>query len=180
MAQSYHLKPPSAEDAAIIHNIFLNSTERAKESVETEKTVVTNIRLMHMQERNIHNKIFGGFLMREMVETGWVVASRFAGSEEMHIQDITNVYFKEPVEIGCHLKVAGRVSYTRGNILIVTMQSYTYTFNEVPSQKICCQLQMFFKCKKEQKKVLPRTYENGIYYLVSRNEFKHAFPSVKL
>ena len=81
MAESYHLKPPSVEDIAIIHNIFLNSADRAKESIETEKTVVTNIRLMHMQERNIHNKIFGGFLMREMVETGWVVASRFAGSE---------------------------------------------------------------------------------------------------
>jgi hypothetical protein len=32
--------------------------------------------------------------MREMVESGWVVASRFAGSEEMHIEDITNVYFR--------------------------------------------------------------------------------------
>lgn len=76
---------------------------------------------MHKQERNLHHKIFGGFLMREMVETGWVVASRFAGSEDMHIEDITDVYFKAPVEIGSHLKVTGRVSYTRGNIIIVSM-----------------------------------------------------------
>jgi len=27
---------------------------------------------MHLQDRNIHGKIFGGFLMREMLEVGWV------------------------------------------------------------------------------------------------------------
>lgn len=49
MAASYLLKQPEAEDIKIIHNIFINSAERAKESIETEKTLVTNVRLMHTQ-----------------------------------------------------------------------------------------------------------------------------------
>ncbi len=61
-----------------MHKLFLNSDQLSKESVDIEKTIVKNIRLMHGQERNIHNKIFGGFLMRLMVETGWIVASQFA------------------------------------------------------------------------------------------------------
>lgn len=32
---------------------------------------------MHLQDRNIHGKIFGGFLMREMLETGWVAGMKF-------------------------------------------------------------------------------------------------------
>lgn len=67
MASSYLLKQPTPEDIGVIHKIFMNSAERAKESIDTEKTLVTNVRLMHVQERNVHNKIFGGFLMREMI-----------------------------------------------------------------------------------------------------------------
>jgi len=33
---------------------------------------------MHTQERNIHGKIFGGFLIREMIELGWVAACKYA------------------------------------------------------------------------------------------------------
>lgn len=29
---------------------------------------------MHMQDRNLHGKIFGGFLMREAFEIGWLAA----------------------------------------------------------------------------------------------------------
>jgi acyl-CoA hydrolase len=32
---------------------------------------------MHSQERNVHGKIFGGFLMREMLETGWFAGKKF-------------------------------------------------------------------------------------------------------
>lgn len=47
------------------------------------------------------------------------------------MEDVTNVYFKAPVEIGSHLRVRGRVSYTRGNIMIVTMEALTYKFHNV-------------------------------------------------
>ena len=59
-----------------------------------------NALLMHVQERNIHNKIFGGFLMREMVDNCWISANRFLKGEHFIIEDITNVYFTNPVEIG--------------------------------------------------------------------------------
>lgn len=41
--------------------------------------------LMHVQERNIHNKIFGGFLMRQMVQSGLINAYRFSGHDRVWI-----------------------------------------------------------------------------------------------
>lgn len=37
---------------------------------------------MHSELRNVHHKIFGGFLMREMIEVGWTAANYFVGGEE--------------------------------------------------------------------------------------------------
>lgn len=33
--------------------------------------------LMHSQERNVHGKIFGGYLMRRAFEMGWLTAALF-------------------------------------------------------------------------------------------------------
>lgn len=46
---------------------------------------MTNTHLMHIQERNVHYKIFGGFLMREMIESGWITACQFALDEKLQI-----------------------------------------------------------------------------------------------
>jgi acyl-coenzyme A thioesterase 9 len=56
---------PSSEESNIIHNMFLNirnSTSMASEPIS--KTRIQKTLLMHLQDRNLHGKVFGGFLMR--------------------------------------------------------------------------------------------------------------------
>jgi len=53
--------------------------------VDINSTTITFIELMHAQERNLNNKIFGGFLMSSMVENGWIAASRFALDDSFSI-----------------------------------------------------------------------------------------------
>jgi len=59
---------------------------------------------MHTQERNIHGKIFGGYLIREMIEIGWVAACKYA-------EDVTNIYFKQPVDVGSRLILKAQITY---------------------------------------------------------------------
>jgi acyl-CoA hydrolase len=33
---------------------------------------------MHTQNRNVHGKVFGGFLIREMIELAWVAGCKYA------------------------------------------------------------------------------------------------------
>lgn len=38
--------------------------------------------------------------MREMLETAWIAGNRFLDGSHFEIEDITNIYFTAPVEIG--------------------------------------------------------------------------------
>jgi len=65
---------------------------------------------MHTQERNIHGKIFGGYLIREMIEIGWVAACKYA-EDYMLMEDVTNIYFKQPVDVGSRLILKAQITY---------------------------------------------------------------------
>ena len=73
-------------------------------------TSISICELMHTQNRNTHGKVFGGFLIKEMIVLGWVAACKYA-EEEIIIEDLTNIYFKKPVDIGCRLTLKAMVTY---------------------------------------------------------------------
>ena len=79
MQKSYERRPPEEKDIAILHDFFLKhkSTYSRQNGCTIESTAIKNTILMHLQERNVHCKIFGGFLMREMLETAWIAGNRF-------------------------------------------------------------------------------------------------------
>lgn len=83
-------------------------------------TVIENCEIMHTQERNIHGKIFGGFLIREMLEVGWVAACKYA-EDYVLIEDLTNIYFKKPVDVGSRLTLKSRITYVENNHLTITV-----------------------------------------------------------
>lgn len=83
---------------------------------------------MHLQDRNIHGKIFGGFLMREMLEIGWVAGMKFLRGKEFLVEGITDMYFLSPVEIGDGLTITAAVTYTQGSTVIITVQASTINF----------------------------------------------------
>ena len=64
-----------------------------------------------------------------MIELGWVAACKYA--EEMTvIEDVTNIYFKLPVDIGCRLTLRATVTYVEGERLMMTVEAYTSKFTE--------------------------------------------------
>nr|XP_013807385.1 PREDICTED: acyl-coenzyme A thioesterase 9, mitochondrial isoform X3 [Apteryx mantelli mantelli] len=75
---------PTAEERNIVHDIFLNTLDtrtvsfRSRvlppNSVWMEDAKLKSLQICHPQERNIFNRIFGGFLMRKAFELGWATA----------------------------------------------------------------------------------------------------------
>ena len=65
---------------------------------------------MHSQNRNIHGKTFGGFLIKEMIELAWLTGCKYA-EDEISIENLTNIYFKKPVDIGSRLTLKAMVTY---------------------------------------------------------------------
>lgn len=81
--------------------------------------------MMHPEEMNMNKHIFGGFLMREMLESGAIAAAKFAGHNNFRAEDLTDIYFKNPVEIGCLLRISSKVCYTSGDIIVVNVEAWT-------------------------------------------------------
>lgn len=63
---------PSIEESAILHRLFMGKRAALYEKTAPKpdnmlwisETGITSALLMHPQERNIHGKVFGGYLMR--------------------------------------------------------------------------------------------------------------------
>ena len=66
--------------------------------------------------------------MREMLDTAWMTANKFTFGKQFHVEDITNVYFRNPVEIGDELRIVAKVSYTQGTMMVVSVEAYSFNF----------------------------------------------------
>jgi acyl-CoA hydrolase len=70
------------------------------------------------------------------------------------IEDLTNIYFKKPVEVGCRLTLLSRVTYVEHNRLVITVEAYTAKFTD-KSATLACTLQLIAKSSKEPGPVHP-------------------------
>ncbi|KAF0028567.1 hypothetical protein F2P81_019654 [Scophthalmus maximus] len=78
---------PTDEERKIVHGLFLNTLDTQTvsfssrvlppNSVWMENAKLKGLEICHPQERNIFNRIFGGFLMRKAYELGWANACSF-------------------------------------------------------------------------------------------------------
>lgn len=95
-------------------------------------TRVNSAQLMHPQERNVHNKVFGGYLMRLAYETAYSTAclfsrsavtfvalecvrtskSRYCSSTDPCLPPRSELQFAQPVEIGSLLLLDSKVTFS--------------------------------------------------------------------
>ncbi len=55
---------------------------------------------MHLQDKNLSGKIFGGYIIRLAYELGWLTAYRFLQGKFPKCTQIDDIQFLGPVEIG--------------------------------------------------------------------------------
>ncbi|KAL9931836.1 hypothetical protein V8E36_009386 [Tilletia maclaganii] len=144
--------PPTQDESALLHRLHLQDEvafARAAAGGKGEEgegyvpvpvsaTVLTSSAHMHPSHRNVHAKVFGGFLMRQAYELGWMCCALFKGGSSHahqshpassdsaatpHSHDNTSpipvrflaldtLSFHAPVEIGSMLSLTARVDYS--------------------------------------------------------------------
>lgn len=82
--------------------------------VEMALTGMTSTLLMHPQNRNIHGKVFGGYLMRQAFEQAFSAAYLF-GRSPPKFSAVEEIAFIAPVEVGSLLQFSSKIVYTRNN-----------------------------------------------------------------
>ncbi|WCJ21876.1 Acyl-coenzyme A thioesterase 4 mitochondrial [Euphorbia peplus] len=82
-----------------------------RDSILIKDTSLQNSLMCQPQQRNIHGRIFGGFLMRKAFELAFATAYAFAGAKP-HFVEVDHVDFFRPVDVGNFLRLKSCVLYT--------------------------------------------------------------------
>ncbi|KAG0088771.1 hypothetical protein BGZ92_005750 [Podila epicladia] len=169
-------RPPTQEERFLIHDLYLNYSQYDDPQSKTKKpddvewmadTKMSAIHIMQPQDRNIHDKIFGGYLMRLAYELAFCNASVFISSRPTFLA-LDEISFRKPVPIGTFLALDSQIVYAEGgdhhsfqvmvkaDVLDVkkgsreTTNTFWFTFTDPI---------------KGTPKVMPRTYAESMLYL---------------
>ncbi|EEF27975.1 acyl-CoA thioesterase, putative [Ricinus communis] len=82
-----------------------------RDSILIKDTCHQNSLICQPQQRNIHGRIFGGFLMRKAFELAFSTAYAFAGAAPRFVE-VDHVDFLKPVDVGNFLRLKSCVLYT--------------------------------------------------------------------
>jgi acyl-coenzyme A thioesterase 9 len=86
-----------------------------RDSILMSATKMQNALMAQPQVRNLHNRIFGGFLMRRAFELAFANSYVFAGARPV-FREVDEISFAAPVDVGDLLVFNSRVLYTSNNI----------------------------------------------------------------
>ena len=79
-----------------------------------DQTAQGNAMVAQPQARNLHDRIFGGFLMRRAYELAFATAYLFGGDKPRFLE-VDDISFDKPVDVGDLLVFKSRVLYTLPN-----------------------------------------------------------------
>ncbi|KAH9948493.1 Thioesterase/thiol ester dehydrase-isomerase [Amylocystis lapponica] len=112
--------PPTSAEAEELHALFLkygqNENNKGFLTAEGERVWMGDTRLekclmMFPQERNVHQKIFGGYLMRLAYELGFANSTLFTRGH-VRFLSLDGISFARPVPIGSILRLTSHIHHS--------------------------------------------------------------------
>ncbi|PWN48734.1 Thioesterase/thiol ester dehydrase-isomerase, partial [Violaceomyces palustris] len=173
-ATSLERVPPTKEEAIELHKQFVQSLNKDGVSSSTDrvvhpaKTQLATTMHMHPQQRNVHQKVFGGFLMRSAYELAWMVAASFVQRPVIFLS-LDALSFHAPVPIGAMLSLTSRVTYTTSHqdsndIAGVSVLAEVVDM-ETGERKKSNTFHFSFDIGESDKKISPETYKEAMEWI---------------
>ena len=167
--------PPNPAESLQIHETFKRTIDpksdsfkvrvKPENSVWMEDTRLKNVIICFPEQRNLYNKIFGGFLMRQAYELAWTAASLYSQSVP-RINVVDNISFRRPVLIGSLLFLSSEVVFTQENLIQVRV--HAQAVDPVTSLKETTN-DFYFKfsvpLSVNLPQVIPKTYAESMRYI---------------
>ncbi|XP_039265227.2 acyl-coenzyme A thioesterase 9, mitochondrial-like [Styela clava] len=172
--------PPKEEERQVVHDLFLQTLDTKtmsfrgrqlpEDCVWMEDTKLKNSIICFPEKRNIHNKIFGGFLMRTGFELAWANACIFSKTRP-HVTAVDDILFRCPVQIGSLLLISSQVCFSQGKDFHIRAHAEVMDPHTGVSTT-CNTFNFSFTCDNENlPTVMPRTYGESMLYLDGRRHY---------
>lgn len=172
--------PPNETEKTLVHELFMSmanpkqhsfsSKKQPENSTWMEDSKLKNLVLCHPESRNIFNKIFGGFLMRNALELSWVNASVFS-QQRPRIIHVDDIMFRCPVEIGSLLYLNSQVVYSKDNHVQISTKASVMD-PATDSMNLTNIFHFTYEVEQPVRMVLPRTYPEALLYLDGRRHYQ--------
>lgn len=174
-SESTRLIMPTTNELQLLHQFFLSEEAKHDDAFMEESHQRSLIFCSH-QQRNINNKIFGGYLMRAAYELAFSTCYMYAGRTPLFyaLGDIT---FANAVPIGALLDLRSAVVFTEQNCIVVHVTARVHN----PEQGTVIKTNDFtfaFRVLPREgedplgsgwvQKVRPRTYSEGMSFIEGR------------
>jgi acyl-coenzyme A thioesterase 9 len=163
--------PPSVDERLTLHDIYMKYSDKQDvapdNAVWMEDMNLQSVLLMQPQDRNIHNKVFGGYLMRRACELAHATGSVFAKSN-VNLLSLDEIIFKKPVPVGSLLNLSSQVIYSQGQGHKSFQVRVTAEVTDVESGTTDLTNTFHFSFSSQDKpvrQILPRTYAEGMLYI---------------
>jgi acyl-coenzyme A thioesterase 9 len=171
--------PPTPEERLIIHDLWLRRKYPNNDFICMGDTVRETIHTMEPQDRNMHNFIFGGYLMRLACDLAMTTGTLYARSKKVQFLGMDDINFRKPVEIGSVVALRACVSYTsstgRSFLVRVTADVIEPASGARDTTNV---FHILFSIGGTESKILPqllpRTYGESMQYLDAKRRWEAA------
>lgn len=170
---------PTDHEQKIIHDLFLRTmpidevslTRRVlpKNSVWMENCTLSNIIFSQPENRNLHNKVFGGFIMRQATELSWACAYLFS-KYRPELKHISDIHFHKPIDVNSLIRMNAHVVYTEMHYVQISV--YAETFDGISGDvNTTNEFHFTYVIPENVPHVMPKTYHEAIMYLDGKRHF---------
>jgi acyl-coenzyme A thioesterase 9 len=190
--------PPTQEESAALHeqfvtykaskDIIISQTTKGLDSAHLSKltpksntevktildTKIEKNLLMHSQNININGHVFGGYIMREAMELGYVCAYMHSNKQNPQVVSVDSVAFHKPVVIGSVAQFRSQVTLVHEELLHVCVEVFNFVDSHA-SPVLTTTVNITYKTENRNARVFPTTYECGVKYLEAKRIIERLF-----
>lgn len=174
---------PSEEEHALMYDLYQTTTDNNHLQLNQRylpdkcrwmnDSFIMNTFLSFPENRNAHNNVFGGFLMRQSYEISWMRAYLYCGHRPS-CERCCDITFDKPLRVGSMIKMTSYIVYTEDNYMqIMTVAEVL----DVSGDKAAMTTNTFyytFSCQNKVLKILPKSYQETMWYIHGRRKFYYA------
>ncbi|KAG5890384.1 hypothetical protein JTB14_029748 [Gonioctena quinquepunctata] len=170
---------PDNEEQKIIHDIYLRS-RNPEVSVRgnilppgcqwMSSATLSNVVFSHPEDRNMHNTVFGGFIMRHAQELSWVLGYIYS-KYRPSLKSISDIQFQRPIVVSSLVQMHAQVVYTQMNYMQIVVHVETY--NPISGKNDSTNTFHFtFQVPELVHECLPTSYHEAMMYIDGRRHFE--------
>lgn len=118
------IAPPTYEESIVVYKLMKEIEGGASNYRTICSTTVHNTMLMHVEDKNLSGKIFGGLILRYGYEVAWLCASKHLSSALPVVSEVDEVQFLAPIEIGSYIELTADIGYINNKFMHIIVKCH--------------------------------------------------------